>query len=116
MKCTDILKYCILKCIGEKIMKTELGSATVKIGNNVERIRKLTPMACTSCLTKVLLEPPQIARYFVEMLTLAIVNSHNVMVPCHIVASMYDLSLSYFCKLYNNIYNFVIFNVIQSCT
>ena len=96
MKCTDILKYCILNCIGEKIVKIELGSATVKIGNNVERIRKLTPMACTSCLTKVLLEPPQIARYtyFVEMLTLAIVNSHNVMVPCHIVASMYDFSLS----------------------
>ena len=80
-------------------MKTELSSATVKIGNNVERIRNWRPMACSSCLTKVLLDPPQIARYFVEMLTLAIVNSHNVMVACHIVASMYDLSLSYFCKL-----------------
>ena len=80
-------------------MKTELGSATLKIGNNVERIRNFRPMAYTSYLTKVLLEPPQIARYFVEILTLAIVTSHNVTVPCHIVVSMYDLSLSYFCKL-----------------
>ena len=77
-------------------MKTELGSATVKIGNDVERIWKLRPVACTSCLTKVLLGLPQMARYFVEMLILAIVNNHNVMVPCHIVASVYDLSLNYF--------------------
>ena len=77
-------------------MKKELGSATVKIGNNVERIWKLRPAACTSCPTKVLLEPPRMARYFVEMLTLAIINSHNVTVPCHIVASVYDLSLNYF--------------------
>ena len=46
-------------------MKTELSSATSKIGNNVERIRNFRPMAYTSFLTKVLLEPPQIARYFV---------------------------------------------------
>ena len=53
-------------------MKTELDSATLKIGNNVERIWKLRPAACTSSLTKVLSEPPQMVKYFVEMLTLAI--------------------------------------------
>ena len=32
-------------------MKIELDSATLKTGNNVERIWKLRPAACTSCLT-----------------------------------------------------------------
>ena len=45
---------------------------TLKTGNNVERIWKLRPVACTSCLTEILLGPPQMAKYFVEILTLAV--------------------------------------------
>ena len=55
-----------------KIMKTEFNSATLRIGNDVVRIWKLRSATCTSCLKRVLLEPPQMAKYFVEMLTLAV--------------------------------------------
>ena len=53
-------------------MKIELDSATSKTGNSMGRIWKLRPVACTSCLTEVLLEPPQMAKYFVKTLTLAV--------------------------------------------
>jgi len=53
-------------------MKIELNSATSKTDNSVGRIWKLRPVACTSCLTEVLLESPQMAKYFVKMLTLVV--------------------------------------------
>ena len=40
-------------------------SATLNTGNNVERIWQLKPAACTSC-PKLLLQPLQMAKYFVS--------------------------------------------------
>ena len=53
-------------------MKIELDNATLKTDSNMERIWKSRPADCTLCLTKVLLEPPQMEKYCVEMLTHAI--------------------------------------------